>query len=112
MLNSNSVSQYDGAGSGFTASGCSSINGSKSVPNLSADLIGDWREEVIFLCGGNLRMYTTTQATTRRIYTLMHDQQYRMNVSSENVTYNQPPHTSFHIGNGMAEPPRPNITVR
>jgi rhamnogalacturonan endolyase len=112
LLNSNSVSEYDGAGSGFTASGCSSINGTKSVPNLSADLIGDWREEVIFLCGGNLRMYTTTQATTRRIYTLMHDPQYRMNVSSENATYNQPPHTSFHIGNGMAEPPRPNITVR
>ena len=34
-----------------------------------------------------------------------------MNVSSENSTYNQPPHPSFAIGDGMAAPPWPNITV-
>ena len=82
--------------------------GTKSGPNLSADLVGGWREEVIFLCGNNLRMYTTT---TRRIYTLMYDPRYRMNVSSENSTYNQPPHPSLAIGAGMAAPPWPNITV-
>jgi len=59
-----------------------------------------------------LRLYTTTAVTTRRIYTLMHDPQYRMQVSSEQTAYNQPPHTSFHIGNGMASPPRPDITVK
>lgn len=112
LLNGNSVSQYDGAGQGFTASGCSAINGTKSVPTLSADLFGDWREEVVFLCGTSLRVYTTTQITKRRIYTLMHDPQYRANVSAENATYNQPPHTSFHIGDGMAAPPTPNITVK
>jgi rhamnogalacturonan endolyase len=112
LLNGNSVSEYDGAGQGFTASGCSSINGTKSVPNLSADLIGDWREEVVFLCGNALRVYTTTQVTKRRIYTLMHDPQYRANVSAQNATYNQPPHTSFHIGDGMKEPPAPSITVK
>lgn len=112
LLNGNTVSQYDKEGQGFTASGCSSINGSKSVPSLSADLFGDWREEVVFLCGSNLRVYTTTQKTQRRIYTLMHDPQYRANVSAQNATYNQPPHTSFHIGGGMKEPPKPNITVR
>jgi rhamnogalacturonan endolyase len=112
LLNGTTVSQYDGAGQGFTATGCSSINGSKSVPNLSADLFGDWREEVVFTCGNALRIYTTTQPTTRRIYTLMHDPQYRMNVTAESATYNQPPHTSFHIGSGMAAPPRPDILVR
>ncbi len=112
LLDGNTVSQYDGEGQGFTAAGCTSINGSKSVPNLSADLFGDWREEVVFLCGGSLRIYTTTQLTTRRIYTLMHDPQYRMNVSSQNATYNQPPHTGFHIGGGMDEPPEPDINVR
>ena len=50
--------------------------------------------------------------TRRRIYTLMHDPRYRANVSAQNATYNQPPHTSFPIGDGMREPPRPNITVR
>lgn len=112
LLNSNSVTQYDGAGQGFTATGCSSINGTKSVPTLSADLFGDWREEVVFLCGSSLRVFTTTQTTTRRIYTLMHDPQYRANVSAQNATYNQPPHTSFHIGDGMATPPTPSIHVK
>jgi len=42
----------------------------------------------------------------------MHDPQYRVAVSWQNVAYNQPPHPSFHIGNGMVVPPRPNIIVR
>ena len=50
--------------------------------------------------------------TTRRIFTLMHDPQYRIAVSWQNVGYNQPPHPSFHIGSGMAIPAAPNITVR
>ncbi|WP_437758581.1 rhamnogalacturonan lyase [Sorangium sp. So ce1389] len=112
LLDGNTVTSFDGEGRGFSASGCTSINGSKSVPTLSADLFGDWREEVVFLCGDSLRIYTTDQITRRRIYTLMHDPQYRANVSAQNATYNQPPHTSFHIGDGMREPPRPNITVR
>ncbi|WP_437923735.1 rhamnogalacturonan lyase [Sorangium sp. So ce291] len=112
LLNGNTVANFDGEGRGFTAEGCTSINGTKSVPTLSADLFGDWREEVVFLCGNSLRIYTTNQVTERRIYTLMHDPQYRANVSAQNATYNQPPHTSFHIGGGMREPPRPNITVR
>ncbi|KYF85101.1 hypothetical protein BE20_25915 [Sorangium cellulosum] len=112
LLDGNTVTNFDGEGRGFTASGCTSINGSKSVPTLSADLFGDWREEVVFLCGDSLRIYTTDQITRRRIYTLMHDPQYRANVSAQNATYNQPPHTSFHIGDGMREPPRPDITVR
>ena len=50
--------------------------------------------------------------TTRRIYTLMHDPQYRIAISWQNIAYNQPPHPSFHIGSGMAAPPAPNISVR
>jgi rhamnogalacturonan endolyase len=59
-----------------------------------------------------LRLYTTTNVTTRRLYTLMHDPQYRMQVTSEQTAYNQPPHPSFHIGGGMAAPPRPDIYVK
>jgi rhamnogalacturonan endolyase len=112
LLDGNTIANYGDDSEDFSAEGCTSINGTKSTPNLSADLIGDWREEVVFLCGGNLRMYTTTAPTTTRIYTLMHDPQYRAQVSSENTAYNQPPHPSFHIGAGMAKPPRPDITVR
>jgi len=98
----------------LTAAGVSSNNGTKSTPALTADLYGDWREEVVWRTTDSsaLRIYTTTAVTTRRIYTLMHDPQYRMQVSSEQTAYNQPPHTGFHIGSGMATPPAPGITVK
>jgi len=98
----------------LTANGVSANNGTKSTPTLTADLYGDWREEVVWREADSsaLRIYTTTALTTRRIYTLMHDPQYRMEVTSEQTAYNQPPHTGFHIGSGMAAPPLPNIQVR
>jgi rhamnogalacturonan endolyase len=92
----------------------SSNNGTKSTPTLTADLYGDWREEVVWRETDNtaLRIYTTTDLTARRIYTLMHDPQYRVQVTAEQTAYNQPPHPGFHIGNGMAAPPSPNIQIR
>jgi len=98
----------------LTAAGVSSNNGTKSTPSLTADLFGDWREEVVWRTSDSsaLRIYTTTAPTTRRIYTLMHDPQYRMQVTSEQTAYNQPPHPGFHIGAGMVAPPAPAITVK
>jgi rhamnogalacturonan endolyase len=103
-----------GGGSLLNCSSCSSNNGTKSTPTLTADLLGDWREEIIWREANNsaLRLYTTTAVTARRIYTLMHDPQYRVAVSWQNVAYNQPPHPSFHIGNGMAAPPAPSLHLR
>ncbi len=97
----------------FTAEGCSSNNGSKTTPALSADLFGDWREEVVFRTTDNksLRIYTTTILTNHRLYTLMHDTQYRMSIAWQNVAYNQPPHVGFYLGEGIAPPPRPNIEL-
>jgi len=108
-----SISKYGGS-TLLSASGCASNNGTKSTPALTADLYGDWREEVIWRESNSsaLRLYTTTNVTTRRIYTLMHDAQYRTQVSAEQTAYNQPPHPSFHIGSGMVAPPVPNIQVR
>ena len=59
----------------------------------------------------SLRIYTTTIPATNRLYTLMHDPQYRAAIAWQNVGYNQPPHPSFFIGEGMKEPPRPSIAV-
>ncbi|HEX6243838.1 MAG TPA: rhamnogalacturonan lyase, partial [Polyangiales bacterium] len=112
LLDGNKITNADGAGTDFTAEGCTAINGTKSTPNLSADLIGDFREEVLFRCGNELRLYTTTDPTQHRIYTLMHDPQYRAAIAFQNVAYNQPPHPSFHVGEGMAPPPRPDIHVK
>jgi hypothetical protein len=107
------VSKYGGS-SLLSCSQCASNNGTKSTPTLVADLVGDWREEVIWRLSNSsaLRVYTTTDVTARRIYTLMHDPQYRVAISWQNVAYNQPPHPSFAIGSGMAAPPVPNIAVK
>ncbi|TWI69467.1 rhamnogalacturonan endolyase [Pseudoduganella lurida] len=80
-----------------------SNNGTKSTPVLSADLFGDWREEVVWRTADNtaLLVYSTTIPTTHRIPTLMHDPQYRAQVAGQNAGYNQPPHPSFYLGDGM-----------
>ncbi len=95
----------------FTAEGAISNNGTKATPCLSVDLFGDWREEVIWRSEDNteLRIYTTTIPSTNRLYTLMHDPQYRLSIAWQNVAYNQPPHTGFFLGEGMKTPPKPRI---
>jgi hypothetical protein len=92
---------------------CASNNGTKSTPTLTADLFGDWREEVVWRQADNkaLRIYTTTAVTKRRLYTLMHDPTYRAQVAFQQSAYNQPPHVGFHIGPGMASPPKPSLRV-
>lgn len=92
---------------------CVSNNGTKSNPCLSADLFGDWREEIICRTKDSkeLRIFTTTIPTDKKFYTLMQDPQYRLSIVWQNVAYNQPPHTGFFMGIGMPQPPKPNIVV-
>ncbi|MFB9234963.1 cellulose binding domain-containing protein [Plantactinospora siamensis] len=98
----------------LTGSGVASNNGTKATPSLSADILGDWREEVVWRTSDSraLRIYSTPTPTTTRIYTLMHDPQYRVSVAWQNTAYNQPPHPGFFIGNGMSTPPTPNVYLR
>ncbi|MGZ3147142.1 rhamnogalacturonan lyase family protein [Lentzea chajnantorensis] len=95
----------------LTAADVHSNNGTKSTPSLSGDILGDWREEVIWPTTDNraLRIYSTPAQTDRRIPTLMHDPMYRVAIAWQNTAYNQPPHPSFHIGAGMATPPWPDV---
>ena len=97
----------------FTASGCMSINGTKAVPSLCADIIGDWREEMIFPLENSsaLRVFATSSATDIRLTTLMHDPQYRMQVSGEQNCYNQPAHPSFYLGSDSKLPERPYVVI-
>jgi rhamnogalacturonan endolyase len=97
----------------LTAEGCTSNNGTKATPCLSADIFGDWREEVMWRTTDNkeLRIYTTTIPSTHRIPTLMHDPEYRLSIAWQNTSYNQPPHTSYYLGEGMKAVPKPNIQV-
>jgi len=96
------------------ATGAVHSNGTKNVPVVSADLFGDWREEVIWRTPDekSLRIYTTPHPTDRRLVTLMHDAQYRVAIAWQNTAYNQPPYPSFYLGEGMKEPPVPQVIVR
>lgn len=93
--------------------GARSNNGTKGTPNLQADLFGDWREEIVWRSADSseLRIYSTSEETELRIPTLMHDMQYRVAVAWQNTGYNQPPHPSFFIGEGMDPAPMPRIAV-
>jgi rhamnogalacturonan endolyase len=113
LLDGTTISDYP-SGTVLSPSGLASNNSTKATPCLSADILGDWREEVIWRTADNtaLRIYTTTEVTTNRIFTLMHDRQYREAIAWQNTAYNQPPHPSFYLGYGMTLPvPLPNITL-
>lgn len=72
-------------------------NGTKSTPNLLADILGDWREEVILHTDTSLVIFTSNVETDYRIPTLMHDHVYRMGIAWQNVAYNQPPHLGYYL---------------
>ena len=118
LLDKNQISKWDWkAGEAkplLTAEGMTSNNGTKSTPALSADILGDWREEVVWRAEDNrsLRIYATPYVTERRLVTLMHDPQYRVSIAWQNTAYNQPPHTSFYLGEGMKTPPRTAIRTK
>lgn len=92
---------------------CVSNNGTKSNPGLSADLLGDWREEVIYRTADNkeLRIFSTPYPASYRFVTLMQNPQYRLSVAWQNVGYNQPPYTSYFLGEGMQQPAAEKIAI-
>ena len=118
LLNGTRIDKWNGNGIDriidFRDYGAASINGTKSNPCLSADLFGDWREEVVYYNRENsdeLMIFTTTTPTEHRLFTLMHDPVYRLSVAWQNVAYNQPPHLGFYIGDGLQDVKWPNIKV-
>lgn len=97
----------------FTASGAYAVNGTKANPSITADIIGDWREETIYPLNdmSALRIYTTTIPTGYRIPTLMSDGQYRNHVALQNTCYNQPTHLSYYLGYDTETIPVPQMYV-
>ena len=75
-------------------------NGSKSNPCLAADILGDWREEVIARTpdSSELRIFVSTIPTDYRINCLMEDIPYRLSTAFQNVGYNQPSEPGFYLG--------------
>ena len=105
LLDGNKLDKWNGNGTSRLMSfgnyaSSSSCNGSKATPCLTADILGDWREEVIFWDGSTsaaLNIFTTTTTTNFRVPTLMHDHTYRMGVAWQNCAYNQPPHLGYYL---------------
>ena len=81
----------------FVTKGCVSINGTKATPCLQADILGDWREEIVMAREDNeaLRIFVSDIPTDYSFKTPMHDPVYRAGVAAEQTAYNQPPHIGF-----------------
>ncbi|MCD7747507.1 MAG: rhamnogalacturonan lyase [Firmicutes bacterium] len=112
-LDGTTVYSYE-LGEVLTGKKVTSINGTKSTPCLTADLLGDWREEIVFATtsGNSLRVYLTNYETEYRIYTLMHNTMYRCGVAAENVAYNIPPHTDYFLDSAYPLPDYPDVYTR
>ncbi len=109
VLDRTMVDQY-GQGRAFSGDGVTYNNASKSNVCLTCDLMGDWREEMIFRkSDGGLRVFTTTYSTEYNVYSLMHNPQYRVQVAAQNNGYNQPPHTDYFLGTGYDLPTKPTV---
>jgi hypothetical protein len=64
-----------------------------------ADILGDWREEIVtYVRGGELRIYTTVIPAADRRVCLMQDPLYRLDVAFKAMGYDQPPMTSYYLG--------------
>jgi hypothetical protein len=87
----------------LTADGTFTNNGTKGNPSLVADILGDWREELLLRNADStaIRIYISTEVTTHKLYTLMHDWQYRADAARQQTTYNQPNYTSFYLAADM-----------
>ena len=104
MLDHETVSKYDWKTQTCRPlarfGGCLFNNGSKSNPCLQADLLGDWREEVVTRTADSraLRIYVSPCPTSYRFHTFLEDRPYRLSVATQNVAYNQPTQPGVYFG--------------
>ncbi|GEL99061.1 rhamnogalacturonan lyase [Cellulomonas terrae] len=83
----------------LTATGTRSNNGTKGNPSLVADVLGDSREELLVRTEDSsaIRLFVNTDLSHTKMYTLMHDPQYRVEVARQQTTYNQPSDVGFYL---------------
>ena len=104
LLDHETISKYDWVNKSITDikkfEGVVFNNGTKSNPCLSADILGDWREEVMVRTPDSeeLRIYVSPIPTDYRINCLMEDIPYRLSTAAQNVGYNQPSEPGFYLG--------------
>lgn len=83
----------------FSAEGVKAVNTGKLTPCFVGDILGDWREEIIWTTADEsaLRIYVSDIPASKRMLPLTCDRMYRMSLVWQNVGYNQPAHTSFDM---------------
>ncbi len=76
-------------------------------PAFWGDILGDWREELVFVKTDytGLRIYSTVNVATNRLYTLMHNPAYRCQATTKG--YVQSSNVDYYLGIGMTTPPPP-----
>ncbi|MFH8249754.1 rhamnogalacturonan lyase [Microbacterium sp. B2969] len=97
----------------LTATDTRTNNGTKGNPSLVADILGDWREELVVRTTDSsaLRIYVSTDVTSHKLVTLMHDIQYRSEIARQQTTYNQPAYTGWYLASDMDFAKVPLLTV-
>ena len=108
------IFKYGQASAIATLRGSITNNDTKATPCYQGDILGDWREEVVMRTStNNIRIYTTTDVTPWRNYSLWYDHQYRNAMVWQMCGYNQPPHVSYYLGEleGITVAPPPLTVV-
>jgi rhamnogalacturonan endolyase len=99
------VRELQSRGTVFKWNGPELTKGIEGQVQVWADIIGDWREEIITYQKGEVRVYTTILPATDRRPTLMQDPIYRKDVAFKAMGYDQPPMTSFYLGSKSVAKP-------
>ncbi|PWL04231.1 rhamnogalacturonan lyase family protein [Hallerella porci] len=98
----------------YNVNGSTLNNSTKANPCLVADILGDWREELIVRSSSDpstITIFETPYTTEHRVYTLMHDHVYRLSIAWQNTAYNQPPHLGYYLPDRVKNLTQPEISV-
>ncbi len=113
LLDGSQIDKWNGSGTSrlyingknpYDYNSSQTCNSTKKTPCLQADIMGDWREELILWSGADnatINIFTTNTLSNYRMPTLMHDHTYRMGICWQNVAYNQPPHLGYYLPDAM-----------
>ncbi len=100
--------QKEFSGTRFSDYGGGPVQGrTEGAVRITADVVGDWREELITSVKGELRIYSTTIPAMDRRVCLMQDPVYRSGTTMNSMGYTQDPTLSY---NPEVRSPNLNLT--
>ncbi|MBA2945577.1 rhamnogalacturonan lyase family protein [Streptomyces himalayensis] len=87
------------------------LSGARNATPFYGDILGDWREEILAETADHtaLRLYTTTEPTNTRLYTLAQNPGYRLGWTVRG--YLQSTYTDYYLGTETRRVPKPSITL-